>query len=117
MTKRQARWVLAGCAVVFATVLVLAVVLNKREAQDFAEHGTRATATVERTYTWTESTGNVDDVHECVAVSLPGRSLSSCDRGIDRIFDTVQPGDPIRIVYKDDDFVLEDWADGRVTSF
>jgi hypothetical protein len=123
MSKRVALWLLGACVVVIAGVMVLAVVLNAREARAFDANGTRVTARITGKHTWDEPDVRVAHRHYCLEVAFArpngsNASASSCDRGIDRIYEKAQIGDPIRIVYTSDlDFVLEDWATRKVTSF
>ena len=129
--KRLLKWITAGCGVVLALVMFLAVALNQREAAAFATNGVRADAVVEEKYVRTEFETGVEAKHRCLRVTI--RTLgsgeasgSSCDRGIDRIFESTQVGATVRVVYLEKDlvresrgrasvldFVLEDWADRR----
>jgi hypothetical protein len=126
----------AGCVVVLVGAMVLAVVLNQREAGDFAATGVRVTARLLDKTTREETIRRrTTSTHYCFRVEfrIPDGGTatgSSCDRGIDQLYTRVKPGDELRIVYRPDDlvrhddgtgtvadFVLADWADGRLTSF
>ncbi len=115
--------------------MVLAVVLNQHEASEMARSGVRVTAIVKDKYTRKEQIKRrQEQIHSCFIVEFQtedGKTgdAVSCDRGIDQIFDRTKTGDQIRIVYKTEDltpegnrvkladFMLEDWADEKLTSF
>ena len=123
--KRRALLVVAGCVVVLAACMVFAVVINAREARDFADHGVRVTARVVDKYKRTKRVGRTDQTDHCMLVEFTtadGKPASGgdCNRGIDQVFDELEIGGPVRIVYMPDypsHVMLEDWADRKLTSF
>ncbi|HWU89653.1 MAG TPA: hypothetical protein VN253_20465 [Kofleriaceae bacterium] len=122
MSKRLAAYVLVGCIAVLAGAMVLAVVLNRREAREFDENGLHVTGRVTAKRTWSERVARIDRTHYCLSVAFEvsgtATTGSACDAGIDQIWDKIVVGDPIRIVYLPGRGVmLEDWATGKLTSF
>lgn len=129
--RRLLKWVTAACGAILALVMVLAIVLNQREANAFATNGIRAVAVVEDKYVRKERVARVDQDHHCFDVRIrtvgggeaPG---SSCDRGIGEIYDATPIGASVRVIYLEKDvirgsdgkasvldFMLEDWADSK----
>ena len=116
--------------------MVFAVVMNKKEAAEFADTGVRTTARVTEKYQRTEkTTRSTESVHSCLRldVVLPEvgvATASTCNRGVGTIYDTVKIGDELRVVYLPrhildepaggkslSDVMLEDWADQKITQF
>ena len=135
MGKLQ-KLLLIGCVLLIGGIMAFAVVMNKKEAAEFADKGIRTTATVTEKYQRTEkTTRSTESVHSCLHldVVLPEVGVatgSTCNRGVDQIYDTTKVGDEIRVVYlaKDvmdnpdggkslSDVMLEAWADQNLTQF
>lgn len=122
MSRKALWWIAGGCGLVIVGVCVLAVVLNQREARKFDQRGVHTTAQVTDKHTWKERRGKTDEIHYCMTFSYTttsgsADSGSSCDQGVDQIFDRTNVGDQARIVYLDHEVMLEDWATGKLTSF
>lgn len=129
--------VIVGCIVVLTGIMVFAVVMNQREAAHMKAAGIRADAVVTRKFTWKQKNHLEDgqyQTHDCfdVTIEVPSggkATSSSCDRGIDQIYDKTNIGDRIEVMYlakdlsKDpdggmevSDFMLAAWADGKLGS-
>ncbi len=127
---------LIGCLLLIVGIMVFAVVMNKKEAAEFADKGIRTTAKVTKKFQRAEkTTRRTESVHSCLNldVVLPEVGVaiaSTCNRGISQIYDTIKIGDEIRVVYmpKDvldnpaggkllSDVMLEAWADQNLSQF